>query len=75
MEVTEQDSTGGATQKEPSSEDARITEKLMTDSAFISKVQSALESVAGLVLDGLLEGASRLRQILRVLRSLLTTTW
>lgn len=47
----------------------------MTDSAFISKVQSALEAVAGQVLDGLLEGASRLRQILRVLRSLLTTTW
>lgn len=75
MEVTEEASTGGTTQKELRSEDARITEKLMTDSAFISKVQSALEAVAGQVLDGLLEGASRLRQILRVLRSLLTTTW
>jgi len=75
VEVTEQAPTGGATQKQLLSEDARITEKLMTDSAFISKVQSALEAVAGQVLDGLLEGASRLRQILRVLRSLLTTTW
>ena len=75
MEVTEQAPTGGTTQKELRSEDARITQKLMTDSAFISKVQSALEAVAGQVLDGLLEGASRLRQILRVLRSLLTTTW
>ncbi|XP_020613754.1 serine/threonine-protein kinase 36-like isoform X3 [Orbicella faveolata] len=73
VEVTEQASTGGATQKGHPSEDARITEKLMTDSAFISKVQDALETVAGQVLDGLLEGASRLRQILRVLRSLLTT--
>ena len=75
MEVTEQASTGGAPQKEPPSEDVRISEKLMTDSAFIHKVQSALEAVAGQVLDGLLEGASRLRQILRVLRSLLTTPW
>ena len=75
MEVTEQASTGVATQKGHPSEDARITEKLMTDSAFISKVQDALETVAGQVLDGLLEGASRLRQILRVLRSLLTTPW
>lgn len=47
----------------------------MADSAFITKVQNALETVAGQVLDGLLEGASRLRQILRVLRSLLSTTW
>ena len=75
MEVTEQASTGGVTQKGSPSEDARIPEKLMTDSAFISKVQSALEAVAGQVLDGLLEGASRLRQILRVLRSLLATPW
>jgi len=75
VEVTEQASTGGATEKRHPSEDGRIIEKLMTDSAFISKMQSALEAVAGQVLDGLLEGASRLRQILRVLRSLLTTPW
>ena len=75
VELTEQVSTGGTHQKESPSEDARITEKLMTDSVFISKVQSALEVVAGQVLDGLLEGASRLRQILRVLRSLLATPW
>lgn len=43
--------------------------------AFIQKVQDGLESAADQVLDGLLEGASRLRQILRVLRSFLIIPW
>ena len=64
-----------SSQKDSSEEDDRIPEKLMTDVAFISKVQSSLETVAVQVLDGLLEGASRFRQILRVLRSLLMTAW
>ena len=75
MELTEQASTQRPTQEDINSQDSSITEKLMTDTAFISKVQDGLEAVAGQVLDGLLEGASRLRQILRVLRSLLTTAW
>ena len=75
MELTEQAATGRPSQTDTPVEDVRITEKLMTDSAFISKVQSALETVAVQVLDGLLEGASRLRQVLRVLRGLLITTW
>lgn len=64
-----------SSQKDSSEEDDRIPEKLMIDAAFISKVQSSLETVAVQVLDGLLEGASRFRQILRVLRSLLMTAW
>ena len=75
VELTEEAAIARLPSKDVPTEDVKITEKLMTDSAFISKVQSALETVAGQVLDGLLEGASRLRQILRVLRSLLTTTW
>ncbi|KAJ7388729.1 Serine/threonine-protein kinase 36 [Desmophyllum pertusum] len=74
VELTEQAATGRPSQTDTPVEDVRITEKLMTDSAFISKVQSALETVAVQVLDGLLEGASRLRQVLRVLRGLLITT-
>lgn len=74
MELTDKIVTSGS-QKDSSEEDDRIPEKLMTDSAFISKVQSSLETVAVQVLDGLLEGASRFRQILRVLRSLLMTAW
>lgn len=74
MELTDKIMTSSS-QKDSSEEDDRIPEKLMTDSAFISKVQSSLETVAVQVLDGLLEGASRFRQILRVLRSLLMTAW
>lgn len=74
MELTDKIVTSSS-QKDSSEEDDRIPEKLMTDSAFISKVQSSLETVAVQVLDGLLEGASRFRQILRVLRSLLMTAW
>ena len=65
--------TGETAAKTPGQQESSISEKLMTDAAFICKVQDGLEAVAGQVLDGLLEGASRLRQILRVLRSLLTT--
>ena len=74
MELTDKIVTNSS-QKDSSEEDGRIPEKLMTDAAFISKVQSSLETVAVQVLDGLLEGASRFRQILRVLRSLLITAW
>ena len=74
MELTDKIVTSSS-QKDSSEEDDRIPEKLMTDVAFISKVQSSLETVAVQVLDGLLEGASRFRQILRVLRSLLMTAW
>lgn len=74
MELTDKIVTNSS-QKDSSEEDGRIPEKLMTDAAFISKVQSSLETVAVQVLDGLLEGASRFRQILRVLRSLLMTAW
>ena len=74
MELTDKIMTSSS-QKDSSEEDDRIPEKLMTDAAFISKVQSSLETVAVQVLDGLLEGASRFRQILRVLRSLLMTAW
>lgn len=74
MELTDKIVTSSS-QKDGSEEDDRIPEKLMTDAAFINKVQSSLETVAVQVLDGLLEGASRFRQILRVLRSLLMTAW
>lgn len=74
MELTDKIVTSSS-QKGSSEEDDTIPEKLMTDAAFISKVQSSLETVAVQVLDGLLEGASRFRQILRVLRSLLMTAW
>lgn len=74
MELTDKIVTSSS-QKDSSEEDDRIPEKLMTDAAFISKVQSSLETVAVQVLHGLLEGASRFRQILRVLRSLLMTAW
>ncbi|XP_022798774.1 serine/threonine-protein kinase 36-like [Stylophora pistillata] len=72
VELTDKIGTSSS-QKDSSEEDDKIPEKLMTDSAFIDKVQSSLETVAVQVLDGLLEGASRFRQILRVLRSLLIT--
>ena len=75
MELTENATTETPAQRDANAQDSSITAKLMTDVAFISKVQGALEDVSGQVLDGLLEGASRLRQILRVLRSLLTTSW
>ena len=74
MELTDKIVTSSS-QKDSSEEDDRIPEKLMTDAAFISKVQSSLETVAVQILDCLLEAASRFRQILRVLRSLLMTAW
>ncbi|KAM7446259.1 Serine/threonine-protein kinase 36 [Porites harrisoni] len=75
VEVTEQAASGDTSTLRNMSptQETSISEQLMTDTAFTRKVQSALEGAAAQVLDGLLEGASRLRQILRVLRSLLTT--
>ncbi|CAH3111271.1 unnamed protein product [Porites lobata] len=75
VEVTEQAASGNTSTLRNMSptQETSISEQLMTDTAFTRKVQSALEGAAAQVLDGLLEGASRLRQILRVLRSLLTT--
>ena len=77
VEVTEQAASGDTSTLRNMSptQETSISEQLMTDTAFTRKVQSALEGAAAQVLDGLLEGASRLRQILRVLRSLLTTAW
>ena len=77
VEVTEQAASGDTSTLRNMSptQEISISEQLMTDTAFTRKVQSALEGAAAQVLDGLLEGASRLRQILRVLTSLLTTAW
>lgn len=46
--------------------------KLMKNKAFVSKLKSRLNSSSVQVLDGMLDGASRLRPVLRVIANLVT---
>ncbi|XP_052245877.1 serine/threonine-protein kinase 36-like isoform X2 [Dreissena polymorpha] len=46
--------------------------KLLTDKKFLSKLTARVESSSAQVLDGMLEGAARLRTVLRVITNLVT---
>ena len=48
---------------------------LVTDAVFVSKLMSRLQSAARQIGEGLMEGGSRMRQVLRVVTSLLHTKW
>ena len=76
VELTEQALVTRPSQQHAiSGDDDGLNVKLMTDAVFIKKVQATLSVLLAQVLDGLLEAASRLRQILRVFISLLQTDW
>ena len=49
--------------------------KLISDKKFLSKLNTRIENSAAQVLDGMLEGASRLRTVLRVVTNLVTLKW
>ena len=48
---------------------------LVTDSMFVSKVMSRLQSSLKQISEGLMEGGTRLRQVLKVVTSLLHAKW
>jgi hypothetical protein len=52
-----------------------MVKKLVSDSDFVSRTRTALDSACCLVLEGVLEGASKLRQVLRVLRNIIMSKW
>ena len=45
--------------------------KLLSDKAFVCKLKNRLESSSNQVLEGILEGASRLRPVLRIISNLM----
>ncbi|KXJ28930.1 serine/threonine-protein kinase 36 [Exaiptasia diaphana] len=47
-----------------------ITRELLHDSEFMNRTRTAMDNACSLVSEGVLEGASKLRQVLRVLRNL-----
>ena len=53
-----------------SDDESRVNAKLLADDAFRERVDSGLETAITQVLDGMLEGASRMRQIIRLLKNL-----
>ncbi|XP_048582093.1 serine/threonine-protein kinase 36 isoform X2 [Nematostella vectensis] len=62
-----------ATEASPSPEDANesTSMKLMNDEAFVEHTRTAMDNACALVFDGVIEGASKLRLVLRVLRNIL----
>ena len=68
MEVT--DHPGPAVS---SDDEGRVNAKLLSDDGFRERVDSGLGSAITQVLDGVLEGASRMRQIIRLLKNLITS--
>ena len=52
-----------------------MVKNLVSDRDFISRTHMALESAYSLVREGLLEGASKLRQLLKVLRNVVVAKW
>lgn len=55
--------------------DPDIALSLLGDAALIEKLKSRLDSSAAQVLVGTLEGAARLRSVLRVITNLVTLKW
>jgi fused-like protein len=49
--------------------------KLLTDKKFLAKLNQRIEHSSAQVLDGMLEGAARLRTVLRVVTNLVTLKW
>ncbi len=47
----------------------------LTEQKFLTKLDARLKSSSSQVLDGMLEGAARLRTALRVLTNLVTLKW
>jgi len=52
-----------------------ITVELLNDIDFMAHTRTAVDSACCSVIEGVIEGASRLRQVLRVLRNLLMAKW
>jgi len=49
--------------------------KLLTDRKFLARLHGRVEASGAQVLDGMLEGAARLRTVLRVITNLVTLKW
>ena len=49
--------------------------KLITDKKFVEKLHKRMQNSAAQVLEGMLEGAARLRTVLRVITNLVTLKW
>ena len=49
--------------------------KLITDKKFVEKLNKRMQNSAAQVLEGMLEGAARLRTVLRVVTNLVTLKW
>ena len=55
--------------------DPDIAMKLLKDQKFHSKLKTRISNSSSQVLDGILEGASRMRTVLRVITNLITIKW
>ena len=55
-------------------DESNVSAKLLSDDGFRERVDSGLETAISHVLNGMLEGASRLRQVIRLMRNLLTSS-
>ena len=49
--------------------------KLLTDKKFVTKLNTRMQNSSAQVLEGMLEGAARLRTVLRVVTNLVTLKW
>ena len=49
--------------------------KLLTDKKFVAKLNTRMQNSSAQVLEGMLEGAARLRTVLRVVTNLVTLKW
>lgn len=60
---------------DPEAEEPDNSLRLLKERSFINKLRSRLQSSSLQVLDAVLEGASRLRPVLRIVMNLVTVKW
>lgn len=75
QEVDSDDEWQGLIEQTDQEGDPDIALKLLQDVKFQNKLKSRIQTSSGQVLDGMLEGAARLKTVLRVITNLVTLKW
>jgi fused-like protein len=75
QEVDSDDEWQGLIEQTDQEGDPDVALKLLQDVKFKNKLKSRIQTSSAQVLDGMLEGAARLKTVLRVITNLVTLKW
>ena len=75
QEVDSDDEWQGLIEQTDQEGDPDVALKLLQDIKFQNKLKSRIQTSSAQVLDGMLEGAARLKTVLRVITNLVTLKW